>query len=247
MLYFLYQVFIDDQKTHVAKCFYLFITITAIITVISVTYKRYTFLDACEKLSEIDNILEVKSYKLWVFFSSGMTFFLSATYIVYIINQLMTENKQHIILLRDYGAYTVGFVIHIYAILIVTTFIMMVRERYQRINQIVENLDTLNSMNMLTKSEKKDGMGFKNSLETLAELHFKLCECIEMLNAVFTVPLFFEIHIVYGQIIYVCYTYKFMFESILKDYQFILCNVGFTINMLILLTCVYLLGVEVSR
>lgn len=173
--------------------------------------------------------------------------------IIYYTIQLLKDFSNFKILITEYFSFTLGFVIHFYIILVFATFLLVIKQRFQVVNKTLKNFDNIQLLKKGRRVHVKNNHEVfstktsttSNSLDILAELHYKLCECAETLNRTYTVPLFFCVHILYGEMVYVAYTYKFMYDSILEDYHFTLSCVCFTVNMIALLICTYVTEIEV--
>lgn len=247
-IYFLHGIFTDVYLTRepITKVLYLFTCISAFMALISISIYTPQLIRTLIKIDNIDKILNMPSYSNWVVISGIALTIVSAIVIIFYTVKFLTDDTWQLI--TEYFSFAQSFIILIIILIIFNILVMILRQRFQKINHLIKEYD--NSITFYvkpnsTKTAKKQNQ--RDFLNSMTDIHYALCECARLINETYSVALFFCVHIVYGEIIYIAYTVKYPLDSITKDVHFIMFAFLFTMQLISVLVCSHLTEREVCK
>lgn len=245
--YFLYETFKDVYKHRepITKVMYLFTCLSAHVTMLTSLLNSSVLTETLQKITEVDKTLKMHSYNHWIILSATLIFICTAIVIVFYTIKFLTDDPMSV--LTEYFSFAQGFITLTLVLIFVNILLLIVRERFQRLNHLLNEHDTDITFYVKEKSKKylQKKENKRDFLNLMTDLHYQLCECAILINDTFTVSLFFCVHIVYGEIIYGSYAVKYPYDSIVKDVHFILFGTILTLQLISVLICCHLTEKEV--
>lgn len=243
-VYFLHETFADVyiKRELITKTLYLFTCLSSFLSLISTSYSTPILIETLNKIDETDRALDMPPYDHWIVISGIVLTIASALVIIFYTIKFLTDNPISVI--TEYFSFAQPFIILTLMLILFNILVLIVRERFQRINDLIKEYDTDITLYNNQKTTQKPNQ--KEFLNTMTNLHYNLCECAEMLNSIYNISLFFCVHIVYGEIIYAAYALKYPYQTIIKDVHFILFAMVFTLQLISVLISTYLCEKEVS-
>lgn len=246
-VYFLYETFGDVyvKRESITKTLYLFTCLSSFLSLISTSFNTPILIATLNKIDETDRALDMPPYDRWIVISGIVLTITSAIVIIFYIIKFLTDNPMSV--LTEYFSFAQSFIILTLMLIHFNILVLILRQRFQKINDLIKEYDSdITFYVKSTKQKTKQKPKQKEFLNTMTDLHYNLCECAEMLNSVYNISLFFCVHIVYGEIIYAAYAFKYPYETIINDVHFLLFGMVFTLQLMSVLISTYLCEKEVS-